>query len=129
MGKTSLRNLNREYAALIQDCHFPRAIGFNCNCKRTAFRFIKRAESVREIENSPALIQSIWLTEREFIEQFKARAGYILDAIQDGIIIYDKGFLRKTIPSAKRELRRRGIKRVGRAWVWPIKKAGETIEL
>ncbi|MEM2925052.1 MAG: nucleotidyltransferase domain-containing protein [Methanocellales archaeon] len=89
----------------------------------------ERAKIVREIESSPALIQSIWLTEGEFLEQFKARTGYILDAIQDGIIIHDKGFLRKTIPKAKRELRKRGIKRVGSAWVWLVKKAGEIIEL
>jgi len=39
------------------------------------------------------------------------------------------GFLRKTIPEAKRELKERGIRRVGSAWVWSIKSAGEIIEL
>lgn len=91
--------------------------------------FFERAEVVRKIENSLSLIQSIWLTEKEFMEQFKARSGYLLDAIEDGVIIYDKGFLREAISEARSELKERGIKRVGRAWVWPIKIAGEVIEL
>jgi predicted nucleotidyltransferase len=91
----------------------------------------ERAVVVRKIEDSSSSIQSTWFTEEEFTQQlFKVKSGFVLDAIHDGIVIYDgQGFLKKIIPEAKRRLREQGIKRVGRAWVWPIKTAGEVMEL
>lgn len=49
-----------------------------------------RGTSDRKIESYPALIQSIWLTEEEFLEQFKPR----ILCNSRCIIIHDKGFLR-----------------------------------
>ncbi len=153
MEETSLKDLNKEYAILIkeylekirnkatgvilfgslargEELPFPKSdIDLIVVAKELPKDLFERAEAVRNIENFSPLIQSIWMTEGEFIEQFKARAGYLLDAIHDGRIIYDSGFLRKTIPRARHELRAQGIKRVGSAWIWPIKKAGEIIEL
>jgi len=60
------------------------------------------------------------MAEEEFIAQFKAGAGYLLDAIHEGRIIFDTGFLKKIIPQSKQELEAKGIRRFGNAWVWPI---------
>lgn len=153
MEENSLKSLNEEYAALIkeylgkiknkatgallfgslargQELPFPKSdIDIIVVTIELPKDFFERAEEIRRIENSPSIIQSIWMTEEEFLEQFKARAGYLLDAVQEGRIIYDLGFLKKTIPEARRELEEKGIRRVGRAWVWPIKTAGKIIEL
>lgn len=153
MEEDSLKGINREYAALIkeylgkikdkatgvllfgsvaqgEELPFPRSdIDMIVVTKELPSDFFERAEVVRKIENSPSLLQSIWMTEDEFIGQFKARAGYLLDAIYEGRIIYDRGFLKNIIPEAKRELKEKGIKRVGSAWVWPVKRAGEVFEL
>lgn len=146
MENNSLKGLNEEYVALIkeylekvkhrvtgvllfgsvarrEELPFPQSdIDMIVVAKDLPSDFFKRAELVRKIENCPSLLQSIWMTEEEFISQFEAGAGYLLDAIHEGRIIYDRGFLRKTIPQAKSELEIQGIKRVGSAWVWPIQR-------
>ena len=143
MEENSLRDLNNEYAGLIkeyldkvknrvtgvllfgsvsrhEELPFPQSdIDMIVVAKDIPSDFFERAEYVRKIENSPSLLQSIWMTEEEFIAQFKAGAGYLLDAIHEGRIIYDTGFLKKTIPKSKQELEARGIRRVGSSWVWP----------
>ena len=144
MEENSLQNLNEEYASLLkeylekvknrvtgvllfgsvarrEELPFPQSdIDMIVVAKDLPSDFFERAELVRKIENCPSLLQSIWMTEEEFISQFKAGAGYLLDAIHEGRIIYDMGFLRKIIPQAKSELQIEGIKRVGCAWVWPV---------
>ncbi len=146
MENNSLKGLNEEYVALIkeylekvkhsvtgvllfgsvarsEELPFPQSdIDMIVVAKDLPSDFFKRAELVRKIENCPSLLQSIWMTEEEFISQFEAGAGYLLDAIHEGRIIYDMGFLRKIIPQAKSELEIQGIKRVGSAWVWPIQR-------
>lgn len=146
MENNSLKGLNEEYVALIkeylekvkhrvtgvllfgsvarrEELPYPQSdIDMIVVAKDLPSDFFKRAELVRKIENSPSLLQSIWMTEEEFISQFEAGAGYLLDAIHEGRIIYDMGFLRKIIPHAKSELEIQGIKRVGSAWVWPIQR-------
>jgi hypothetical protein len=61
------------------------------------------------------------MTEEEFIAQFKAGAGYLLDAIHEGSIIYDTGFLKRIIPQSKQELEAKGIRRVGNVLISFIK--------
>lgn len=143
MEENSLMDLNNEYADLIkeyldkvknrvtgvllfgsvsrhEELPFPQSdIDMIVVAKDIPSDFFERAEYVRKIENCPSLLQSIWMTEEEFIAQFKAGAGYLLDAIHEGRIIYDTGFLKKIIPQSKQELESRGIRRVGSAWVWP----------
>lgn len=150
MEENSLKGLNEEYAALIkeylekikdkvtgvllfgsvarnEELPFPRSdIDMIVVAKELPSNFFERAEMVRKIENSPSILQSIWMTEEEFMSQFKAGAGYLLDAIHEGRIIYDTGFLRKIIPQARREIKERGIMRVGGAWVWPVKSGTAT---
>lgn len=144
MEENSLKGLNNEYAALIkeylgniknrvtgvllfgsvsrhEELPFPQSdIDMIVVATDLSSDFFERAEYVRKIENCPSLLQSIWMTEEEFIAQFKAGAGYLLDAIHEGRIIYDTGFLRKIIPQAKNELEAQGIRRIGSAWVWPV---------
>ncbi len=146
MEENSLKDLNEEYAALIkeylekvknrvtgvllfgsvarrEELPFPQSdIDMIVVAKDLPSDFFQRAEMVRKIENCPSLLQSIWMTEEEFISQFKAGAGYLLDAICEGRIIYDMGFLRRIIPQARNELKIKGIKRVGSAWVRPVKR-------
>lgn len=53
------------------------------------------------------------MTPKEFLDHTKARAGYILDAIHDGKIIYDKGgFMKRNIEEAKKKLKERRAKRI-----------------
>ncbi len=144
MEEDSLKDLNNEYVALIEEyldkiknrvtgvllfgsvsrheeLPFPQSdIDMIVIAKGIPSDFFERADFVRKIENCPSLLQSIWMTEEEFIAQFKAGAGYLLDAIHEGRIIYDNGFLKKIIPQAKNELEAQGIRRVGNAWVWPV---------
>jgi predicted nucleotidyltransferase len=144
LEENSLKDLNNEYAALIkeylditkgrvtgvllfgsvsrhEEMPFPQSdIDMIVVAKDLPSDFYERAEYVRKIENCPSILQSIWMTEEEFIAQFKAGAGYLLDAIHEGKIIYDTGFLKKIIPQSKQELEAKGIRRVGNAWVWPI---------
>jgi predicted nucleotidyltransferase len=144
LEENSLKDLNNEYAALIkeyldniknkvtgvllfgsvsrrEELPFPQSdIDMIVVAKDLPCDFFERAEFVRKIENCPSLLQSIWMTEEEFIAQFKAGAGYLLDAIHEGRIIYDTGFLKQIIPQSKQELEAKGIRRVGSAWVWPI---------
>lgn len=146
MEENSLKDLNEEYAALLkeylekvknrvtgvllfgsvarrEELPFPQSdIDMIVVAKDLPSDFFQRAELVRKIENCPSLLQSIWMTEEEFISQFKAGAGYLLDAIHEGKIIYDRGFLRKIIPQAKHELEAKGIRRIGSAWVRPVKR-------
>lgn len=89
----------------------------------------ERAKYVRAIEKTPSIIQSIWMTEEELTDHIQARAGYILDMIHEGIIIFDRGFLKKRIEKARGEIEEKGIRRIGKCWVWDIKRAGEVIEL
>lgn len=105
MEENSLKEINKEYAALIKEY------------------FHERAEYVRKIEDCPSLLQSIWMTEDEFTSQVKARAGYLLDAIHEGRIIYDEGFLKKVIQQLKMELEAQGVRRMGKVWIWPVRRS------
>jgi len=144
LEENSLKDLNNDYAALIkeyldniknrvtgvllfgsvsrrEELPFPQSdIDMIVVAKDIPSDFFERAEFVRKIENCPSLLQGIWMTEEEFIAQFKAGAGYLLDAIHEGRIIYDTGFLKKIIPQSIQELEAQGIRRIGSAWVWPV---------
>lgn len=90
----------------------------------------ERAKLILELEkNTGGPIESIWMTPQEFKAHLDAKAGYVLDAIHDGKVLLDKkGFVKAQIERIKKELKRKGVKRVDGHWVWPIKRAGEIIE-
>ena len=74
-------------------------------------------------------IQPVLMTPQELDEHVKARSGWVMDALHEGIILYDPD---GTIARAKHrliaELKEKGVKRTEYGWVWPIK-AGQTVEL
>jgi len=58
-------------------------------------------------------IEDIWLTPEELLEGVEGGWGVILDALADGIIVYDKeGILKKAREKVKRK-----YKRIGRIWI------------
>ncbi|MBT9131376.1 MAG: hypothetical protein DDT41_01681 [candidate division WS2 bacterium] len=74
-------------------------------------------------------VQAIWMTPGELEEHMEAKAGYILDAFDEGIIIYDpQGFLEKKKSELFSELNKKGVSRLKWGWSWNIK-AGEVVEL
>ncbi len=69
------------------------------------------------------------MTPGELEEHMEAKAGYILDAFDEGIIIYDpQGFLEKKKSELFSELNKKGVSRLKWGWSWNIK-AGEVVEL
>ncbi len=90
----------------------------------------ERAELVRRIEDSPSIFQSVWMTPEESEEQLASKAGYLLDAVIEGVILFDpERYLERKREELKRELERKGVRKVNGAWVWPVKRLGDVIEL
>jgi predicted nucleotidyltransferase len=110
---------------------FPRSdIDIIVVCRGLPLDLFERAEHVRGVEEAPSMFQSIWMTPTEFEEHIAAKAGHVLDAIHDGLIIFDKeGFLKRKLEDLKKELKRKSVRRINGAWVWPVKEAGQAVEL
>jgi predicted nucleotidyltransferase len=83
-----------------------------------------------EVENGTrSRIQAIWMTPRELNEHIEAKSEYILDAFEEGIILYDqKGSLEKERSALFNELNKKGVTKLKWGWSWNIK-AGDVIEL
>lgn len=58
-------------------------------------------------------IEDIWLTPKELINGVKGGWGILLDALTDGIIIYDK----EEILNTARKLVKEKFRRIGRIWI------------
>lgn len=156
MSKNSLERLDKEYARIVNE-YLDRvrrregvigAILFGSVARGEALPFpqsdidlivisrglpedlFERSELVRKIEGGPLPVQSIWMTPEDFEGHLASKAGYVLDAIHDGIVLYDEeGFLERKIKETKEELRRKSVRRIDGAWVWPIERVGEHVEL
>ncbi|MFN3621841.1 MAG: nucleotidyltransferase domain-containing protein [Nitrososphaerales archaeon] len=74
--------------------------------------FERRMMTLKFKEDCP-LIEDMWITPEEFIDAVRGGWGLILDALEDGIIIYDKYGI---IANAK-NIVRSSFKRVGRIWI------------
>lgn len=73
----------------------------------------------------PSIVQAVYMTPQEFETHIKSKSGWILDAIVDGLILYDpKSFLQTSREKLLVELKEKGIERTSYGWVWPIR-AGE----
>ena len=78
----------------------------------------------------PSGIDAIWLGKKEIISVFNAFTGVLLDALYEGIIIYDpKEILNKLKKTLLKALEEGKIERVLGMWRLPIKKRGEKINL
>lgn len=83
-----------------------------------------------EIETgTKSRIQAIWMKPEELKEHIEAKSGYILDAFEEGIILYDPMFLlEKKKQELFIELKNKGVLKSKWGYSWNIK-AGEVVEL
>ena len=74
-------------------------------------------------------IQDIWLTSNELKEQVDSKFYLILDAFDEGKILYDPEGLLETLKSnLVSELKKKGVIKTDLYWQWTIKKFGDKIE-
>ncbi|MEM4976782.1 MAG: nucleotidyltransferase domain-containing protein [Desulfurococcaceae archaeon] len=66
-----------------------------------------------KIKEDCLLIEDIWITPEELIDAVRGGWGLILDALEDGVVIYDRN---GTIAEAKNILKL-NYKRLGRIWI------------
>jgi hypothetical protein len=82
------------------------------------------------MKNFDTRIQDVWMTVPEFHDHLRAKAGYILDALADGLVLCERGQLLTTARTRLvDELQRRGIQRVNGCWVWPEASPGKSFSL
>lgn len=80
-------------------------------------------------EGTRSRVQAIWMTPRELEEHIEAKSEYIIDALDEGIILYDpKGFLKRKKSDLLKELHKKGVTKLRWGLSWNIK-AGEVVEL
>lgn len=74
-------------------------------------------------------IQAIWMKPEELREHIEAKSGYVLDAFEEGIILYDPMFfLEKEKQKLFIELKNKGVLKLKWGYSWNIR-AGEVVEL
>ncbi len=73
--------------------------------------FYRRIENLKYKENAE-IIEDIWLTPQELFDGIEGAWGVILDAIADGIVIYDKS---RIIERARKVIKQK-YRRIGRIW-------------
>lgn len=66
-----------------------------------------------KIKQGEALIEDLWVTPEELIEGVKGGWGVILDALADGVVMYD----RIGVIAEAKKIVKSSFKRVGRVWV------------
>ncbi|MEM2896980.1 MAG: nucleotidyltransferase domain-containing protein [Candidatus Bathyarchaeia archaeon] len=73
----------------------------------------RRFKALKLKKKRPMAIEDIWLTPKELIDGIEGGWGIILDALADGITIYDPENILKTT----RETVKKKYKRIGRVWI------------
>ncbi len=74
-------------------------------------------------------VQGFWMPPEELSRLVGARTGYIMDALTEGIILYDpEQIIEESKKNLEKDLRERGVEKKKYGWVWPIR-AGEIIKL
>ncbi len=72
------------------------------------------------------LVRAIWMTPEDLEGHLKAKAGYVLDAFDEGILLYDRdGFLSESRKKLVEELREKGVVKTDRWWSFPVKPGEE----
>lgn len=74
--------------------------------------FERRCMATR-IKKGETLVEDIWITPEELIEGVRGGWGVLLDALEDGVVIYDK----LGVVSEAKSLLKTLFKRLGRVWV------------
>ncbi len=73
--------------------------------------------------------QALWRTSKEMEGYVKSKYYLILDAFDEGKILYDpKNFLFKLRKALFKDLEEKGVIKTELYWQWPIKKFGDKIE-
>lgn len=73
----------------------------------------ERRRMATRVKKGETLVEDIWITPEELIEGVEGGWGVLLDALEDGIVLYDK---LGVISEAKRLLKTL-FRRIGRVWV------------
>ncbi len=81
------------------------------------------------MQSAPSGVDSLWMTEREFLNLVKIKTDIVLYALDEGKMLYDPvGLIKKQKDILFKELKKKGVKKEKHYWVWPIKSFGEEIE-
>ncbi len=76
------------------------------------------------------LIQDIWVTPEELLDLIDGRAGFIMDALTEGYILYDEaGILRESKRYLKELMEKKKIVRWKGGWRWTGRGLGSVFEL
>ncbi|MEW6556620.1 MAG: nucleotidyltransferase domain-containing protein [Elusimicrobiota bacterium] len=91
--------------------------------------FRERGKQKVPIEHSVKFgIEAVWITPKELEGYILSKTGFIMDALYEGVILYEKdNFLTKKRDELIEWLTRRGVKKKDIGWVFPIK-AGEKFD-
>jgi len=82
-------------------------------------------EKIEVEKNLHTLVRAVWMTPQDLEGHIKAKAGYVLDAFDEGILLYDRdGFLSESRRKLAEELEKKGVVKTDRWWSFPVK-AGE----
>ncbi|MHA1294233.1 MAG: nucleotidyltransferase domain-containing protein [Promethearchaeota archaeon] len=74
-------------------------------------------------------VQAIWWTSKELIINVNSKYYLILDALDDGKIIYDPtGLINELKEKLFKELKEKGVIKTDLYWQWPLKKFGDKIQ-
>ncbi|MFB0561398.1 MAG: hypothetical protein ACETWM_09325 [Candidatus Lokiarchaeia archaeon] len=91
-------------------------------------RLMLKAKLVLELRLG-SRVQGFWMPPEELPRLAGARTGYIMEALTEGIILYDpEQTIEESKKNLERDLRERGVEKKKYGWVWPIR-AGEIIKL
>ncbi|MHA1272567.1 MAG: nucleotidyltransferase domain-containing protein [Promethearchaeota archaeon] len=99
-------------------------------CDNLPKDYKKRREKIRELTRSVSSgIQAFWWTSKELEGNVKSKHYLILDAFDEGKILYDpEGFLNDLRDKLFRELKEKNVIKTDLYWRWPVKKFGDRIE-
>lgn len=96
--------------------------------KNISERLMLKVKLVQDLKLG-SRIQGFWMPPEELPQLLGARTGYIMNALTEGIILYDpEGIIEESKKTLERNLRERGVEKKKYGWVWPIK-AGEITKL
>ena len=74
-------------------------------------------------------IQDIWMTSKELENQVDSKFYLILDAFDEGKILYDPNKILLNLKNKLfNELKKKGVIKTDFYWQWPLKKFGDKIE-
>ncbi len=80
----------------------------------------------------PGIVEALWVSPQELESMFRGFTGFVLDAIQEGIVLLDNdGFIQQLRRRLTKALMEGRVERHKRFWRIPVKKVGEkiTVEL